>query len=63
MYDGVSVVGFTCQIGNRTIEGVVKEKTEVDHFGAFLTPFKMFHESKLSAYPRAEFFTIGKRDL
>ena len=28
LYDGVSVVGFACQIGNRTIEGLVKEKTE-----------------------------------
>ena len=26
IYDGVSVVGFACQIGDRTIEGVVKEK-------------------------------------
>ncbi|KAG7007803.1 hypothetical protein G7Y79_00008g024410 [Physcia stellaris] len=28
LYDGVSVVGFTCHIGARTIEGVVKEKTK-----------------------------------
>ena len=28
LFDGVSVVGFTCQIGNRTITGVVKEKTK-----------------------------------
>ncbi|XPS95624.1 hypothetical protein M3J09_004909 [Ascochyta lentis] len=26
LYDGVSVVGFSCQIGNRTIVGQVKEK-------------------------------------
>ena len=26
LYDGVSVVGFTCQIGSRTIKGVVKER-------------------------------------
>ena len=26
LYDGVSVVGFTCQIGSRIIEGVVKER-------------------------------------
>jgi len=28
LYDGVSVVGFNCQIGSRTIQGVVKEKTK-----------------------------------
>lgn len=28
LYDGVSVVGFTCHIGARTIEGVVKEKAK-----------------------------------
>ncbi|KAL8793716.1 MAG: hypothetical protein Q9195_003657 [Heterodermia aff. obscurata] len=28
LYDGVSVVGFTCQIGDRTIEGIVKEKNK-----------------------------------
>lgn len=26
LYDGVSVVGFTCQVGSRIINGVVKEK-------------------------------------
>ena len=26
LYDGVSVINFTCQIGSRTITGVVKEK-------------------------------------
>lgn len=26
LYDGVSVVGFTCHVGDRTITGVVKEK-------------------------------------
>ncbi len=26
LYDGVSVVGFTCDVGSRTITGVVKEK-------------------------------------
>lgn len=26
LYDGVSVVGFTCQVGSRIIKGVVKEK-------------------------------------
>lgn len=26
LYDGVSVVGFTCQVGSRIIHGVVKEK-------------------------------------
>lgn len=28
LYDGVSVVGFTCEVGSRTITGVVKEKVE-----------------------------------
>ncbi len=28
LYDGVSVVGFTCQIGSRIIKGIVKEKTK-----------------------------------
>ena len=28
LYDGVSVVGFTCQVGDRTIEGIVKEKSK-----------------------------------
>ena len=28
LYDGVSVVGFTCEIGDRLIEGIVKEKNE-----------------------------------
>ena len=28
LYDGVSVVGFACHIGARTIEGVVKEKAK-----------------------------------
>ncbi|KAF3000607.1 hypothetical protein E8E14_001274 [Neopestalotiopsis sp. 37M] len=28
LYDGVSVVGFTCTIGDRVITGVVKEKAE-----------------------------------
>lgn len=26
LYDGVSVVGFTCEVGSRTFTGVVKEK-------------------------------------
>ena len=28
LYDGVSVVGFTCQVGSRVIKGIVKEKTK-----------------------------------
>jgi hypothetical protein len=28
LYDGVRVVGFSCEIGSRTIHGVVKEKTK-----------------------------------
>ncbi len=28
LYDGVSVVGFTCKIGSRTIEGKIKEKAK-----------------------------------
>lgn len=28
LYDGVSVVGFTCQVGSRTINSVVKEKAK-----------------------------------
>ena len=28
LYDGVSVVGFSCQVGNRTITGEVREKQE-----------------------------------
>lgn len=28
LYDGVSVVGFTCQVGSRIIRGVVKEKAK-----------------------------------
>ena len=28
IYDGVSVVGFTCEIGDRTISGLVKEKNK-----------------------------------
>ncbi|KAK0390535.1 hypothetical protein NLU13_0039 [Sarocladium strictum] len=28
LYDGVSVVGFTCKIGDRSIKGVVKEREE-----------------------------------
>ena len=28
LYDGVSVIGFKCYVGSRTIEGVVKEKAE-----------------------------------
>ena len=28
LYDGVSVVSFTCRIGSRTLDGVVKEKTK-----------------------------------
>ena len=28
LYDGISVVSFTCQVGSRIIKGVVKEKTE-----------------------------------
>lgn len=28
LFDGVSVVGFTCQVGSRTIKGIVKEKAK-----------------------------------
>lgn len=28
LYDGVSVVGFTCQVGSRIINGLVKEKAK-----------------------------------
>ncbi len=28
LYNGVSVVGFTCQVGTRTITGIVKEKVK-----------------------------------
>lgn len=28
LYDGVSIVGFQCRIGSRTIHGVVKEKAK-----------------------------------
>ena len=28
LYDGVSVVGFTCQVGSRIIRGVVKKKAK-----------------------------------
>ena len=28
LYDGVSVVGFTCQVGPRIIKGIVKEKAK-----------------------------------
>src|SRR3954447_16355958 len=28
LYDGVSVVGFTCTVGSKTIVGVVKEKQQ-----------------------------------
>lgn len=28
LYDGVSVVSFTCQVGSRSVKGLVKEKTK-----------------------------------
>lgn len=28
LYDGVSVIGFTCQVGSRIIRGIVKEKAQ-----------------------------------
>jgi hypothetical protein len=31
LYDGVGVVGFTCKIGQRTLRGIVKEKTKAKH--------------------------------
>ena len=31
LYDGVSVVSFMCKIGQRTLRGIVKEKTEAKH--------------------------------
>ena len=35
LYDGVSVVGFTCQIGSRIINGLVKEKAKAkEGYGA-----------------------------
>ena len=30
LYDGVSVVGFLCQVGSRTIEGTVEEKVKAE---------------------------------
>lgn len=31
LFDGVSVIAFTCQVGSRIINGVVKEKVEAKH--------------------------------